>query len=1473
MSITKHHAEWLSLIEVSGPFLSLPVLKKMFPQGLEAHDAEHARVLRQVHEEWDDNQRGLNPDPAIHTQWIRWVLRNTLELDDLLVEGQAIPQTIKAEIEEPQHRETLRPDMVLMGPDKKPRLLIQTYPLTQKLGRTVDGKPWKASPDTRMTQLLRDTGVQIGLVTNGDQWMLVYAPPSETSGYASWYSTLWLEESKTLAAFRTLLGVHRFFGVPDDETLVPLLAESASHQQEVTDQLGSQVRSAVEILIQSLDRADQDYGQKLLGEVPNETLYESALTVMMRLVFLFCAEERELLLLGDQLFDQHYAVSTLVAQLQETADQHGEEILERRFDAWCRLLSTFRAVYGGVHHDRMRLPAYAGNLFNPDRFPFLEGRKRDAKWKDSPATPLPVNNRTVLHLLRSLQYLELHGEAQRLSFRALDIEQIGHVYEGLLDHTAKRAGEPFLGLVGKKEPEVALSTLEELRTKGDDALFDFLKKETGSSRKWANSLDKELASEPVARLRAACGNDDALYQRVLPYAGLIRNDSFNRPVVVGKGSVYVTAGTDRRSSGTHYTPRSLTEPIVRYTLEPLVYEGPAEGWDKEKWKLRSPKELLDLKICDMACGSGAFLVQACRYMSERLQEAWATLEQTGSGGVRITPFGDASTGDPDDQLIPDDSHERVVYARRVVSQRCLYGIDINPLAVEMAKLSLWLLTLAKDKPFTFLDHSIRCGDSLVGISNINQLERFSLNGKGPQKTFAHEQIKRRVDAAKSLRMQLERMSSNTVDDIERKTEMLARAEEQTARLRYAADMLLAAHWQPMSESEREQELKKTLLDVEFKFKDLPINKLASEAATKLVEVRCRNRFHWAIEFPEVFDDKGLSAFVGNPPFQGGTVASTALGLSYMSFIKKSNEPWHGKADLVGAFFRRAFQLPGHGRYLGYVATASLIRGETVESSINPLIGIGIVLYRGRSPFSWPGQANVTAVNVWLTDVEWSAQYWLDNMVVNGIHSDLEPAEGIRTEPETLGESSVFGALGVKLSPANIPFELGEKPVDLDADIVRVLGGDEIYGLPDLSRSLFAVDVDVATSEAPGEMSKYKHSAPAKKLREKIASHSLLFACGETTHNQLAFIEIPISGYLLKHKAIGFPTDSWSLFSILQSELHVAWAWKYGIRRKEDLCYSPKRCSATFPTPQLSDSVRRQLEKIGKEYHAFRSRLMTANSLGLTKLYNHFHDPESSLDDLQHLRDLHAQLNCSVAGAYGWNDIPLKHAFQLYKGSTKFSICDSARRILLGRLLDLNLRNFASNQETGSPSSLRSDPVPPRSKNVTKHSQSDTLFDLDEASPNEKWSGGLLCDLVQSYPGLPISAYLDALVIVAGVDTYAALLIGDDAKQFKKEANKIAKQLKAVDNWPWHDLLDTLTTSRAIVCESVDDPTAMLSIGDGFDRVRAKYPACDPGLIALTMKAVERQRELRAEGAAVDADTMEAVAKQREDRHHRIGEKS
>ena len=276
----------------------------------------------------------------------------------------------------------------------------------------------------------------------------------------------------------------------------------------------------------------------------------------------------------------------------------------------------------------------------------------------------------------------------------------------------------------------------------------------------------------------------------------MRNDTFDRPVVIRKGSVYVTAGTDRRSSGTHYTPRSLTEPIVQYTLEPLVYIGPAEGKPKEEWKLRSAKELLDLKICDMACGSGAFLVQADRYLSERLVEAWEDAEKQHPGVPGITPEGAASTGAANEQLIPKDTDERLTYARRIVAQRCLYGVDKNPLAAEMAKLSLWLLTLAKYKPFTFLDHAIRCGDSLVGIRDIRQVQYFQLDLDHADRSLFAGPVMGLVDEAVTLRKKIEALPANTVEDVREKERLLAEAEEKTARLRYAADLLISVEFQP-----------------------------------------------------------------------------------------------------------------------------------------------------------------------------------------------------------------------------------------------------------------------------------------------------------------------------------------------------------------------------------------------------------------------------------------------------------------------------------------------------------------------------------------------------------------------------------------------------------------------------------------------------------------------------------------------------
>ena len=656
----------------------------------------------------------------------------------------------------------------------------------------------------------------------------------------------------------------------------------------------------------------------------------------------------------------------------------------------------------------------------------LKADKKATTWREVPCDPLPVNNRTVLHLLEALQTLQVKvpgggpAESRRLSFRALDIEQIGHVYEGLLDHTAKRATEPVLGLVGAKnqEPEIALAELEKFS--GEDAeakkkLMAFLKDETNKTEKaLEKAIDLELEPEKAGQFQAACGNDEKLWKRVKPFAGLIRDDDFGHPVVIPKGSVYVTEGTDRRSSGTHYTPRSLTEPIVQYTLEPLVYVGPAEGKPKEEWKLHTPAELLELNICDMACGSGAFLVQACRYLAERLVEAWEIVEKNHPGIPGITPEGTASTGKSGENLIPEDTDERMIFARRIVAQRCLYGVDKNPLASEMAKLSLWLLTLQKDKPFTFLNHAIRSGDSLVGIANTHQLTSFSLDGKGIDMPMFTDAIEKRLDAVRLLRRQISELPNNSAEDVQKKALMLRNAEEQTKRLAYAANYLLAACWESTSETDRDERLKQALVEVEYKFKDLPPEQLEVEGKQQLQKVGCPKPFHWPLEFPEVFmEGGGFDGIVGNPPFMHGSKIAVHQGTAYADYLRAVNSSAKGKVNLVVFFMLRAVALSRKFKgTIGIIVPDTVSEGHDRLAGTQTLLDQGYVACRATTRIKWPGSASVIVSLVNFFSGRWAGKVVLNDELVELITSRLDSDVDLGTPHKLLSMSEV-GFLGVK----------------------------------------------------------------------------------------------------------------------------------------------------------------------------------------------------------------------------------------------------------------------------------------------------------------------------------------------------------------------------------------------------------------------------------------------------------------------------
>ena len=1376
MSIARHHADWLNLVPNSGPFVSLPVMMRTFPQGLEPRDPVQAKLLREAYEEWNDDPTV----PGRHRAWVLYVLTNVLGYpQNQITEGQSLPAGLEAYVA--VQGETLRPDIALVGPTGsdtagKAQLLITIYPSEQSLERPVAGKHWKATPATRMMELLHAADVPLGLVTNGEQWMLVYAPRGETTGYASWYASLWMDEHITLRAFHSLLGVRRFFGVAADSTLCALLRESAQDQQEVTDQLGYQVREAVEVLVQSFDALDRENNRTLLEEVSETELYNAALTVMMRLVFLFSAEERGLLYLGKPLYDDNYAVSTLQEQLQETADRHGEEVLERRFDAWARLLATFRAVHGGIRHQDLLLPAYGGSLFDPDRYPFLEGRPAGSSWQTVPAEPLAVNNRVALHLLSALQRLQVKvpgggpAESRRISFSALGVEQIGHVYEGLLDHTAVRAEELVLGIQGtrKREPEIAVSTLEALLTKGQDALIAYLKEETGRSVAALRKLLDSDAPLEEHRLLIACGHDESLVAQLRPFAGIIREDSFGRPLVVLPGSVYVTAGSDRRSTGTHYTPPSLTEPIVQHTLEPLVYEGPAEGKPREQWQLKPPTDILALKVCDMAMGSGAFLVQTCRYLSERLVEAWENVEKNHPDGVLITPEGEFSSGMPGERIIPADPAERLAIARRYVADRCLYGVDINPMAVEMAKLSLWLITLDKNRAFTFLDHALKCGDSLLGLWDVEQVFKFHLDASVPvQTSLWGDHVRGIFEYAMAKRRELESFTVVDVRDAEAKARLLAEADRAMEVVRILCDLLIAG---AINTADGNSQRRGSMLPDAFdQYRNRIFDRLmeansSTEVASAIEAVHSlipegrltlnsgnpnpnspRNPFHWPLEFPEIFDPSykplsfGFSAFVGNPPFMGGSKIANMLGGDYRNLISSYlANGLKGKADLCTYFFLRATNvLKEHGSF-GLMATNSISQGDNRTVGIEQLLTKSIIITRAKPNLNWPGAAGVTIGEIWGFRGKWSGTYILDEQEVEGISSFLAPLNEIKSDPMRLAANveiafrgTEIKGLGFTLEPNEATRLIQNDPKNKDV-LLPYITGEDLNSRPDQSPSRMVINFQEWSREKAQqyqqcfqivtEKVKPYRDTIIKQIHEpdywkfwdkRIDSYAriknfdrVLVRSLIANRHCMAFLP---TGIIFSHKVLVFGFSDYASFALLQSSIHEEWARVFcGAALRRDMSYSTKNGFETFPFPNCLGN----LIEIGEDYHQRRKEIMLARLEGMTSTYNRFHNPDETTDDIQCLRELHIKMDRAVADVYGWTDLDLGHDFHETKQGIRFTVSEPARREILDRLLALNHERYKEEvaqglHDKGRPKTKK--PPKPKSPRKKKSGDQQELF--------------------------------------------------------------------------------------------------------------------------------------------------------------------
>jgi hypothetical protein len=1312
--IGQHHAEWLSLVQTSGPFLTVPVLERVLPDGLEA--VGMIGDLRVAYTEW-------RQDPGLHRRWIRWVLDELLDLRDAVTEAtDADPAHTVAE-----QNLTLRPSYVVRDRtrDGDPTvLLITRYDAGTALDRPIPGEGWAASPIDRAAELARGTGVPLVLVTDGQRWTLVWAREGESTGTCTWRAELWLEEPLTLRAFVTLLGARRFFALPVEEGLAALLEESAGRQQEVADQLGAQVRRAVELLIATLDREDRDRHGQLLQHLESAEVYRGAVTVMMRLVFLFVAEERRLLPLDDERYNQTLAASTLRAQLQERADRYGEDPLERSTAAWHRVLALFRAVHGGIEHDALRLPAYGGGLFDPDRYPFLEGRAPDTDWHEQAAHPLPVDDRTMLHLLDALQTLEQGGARLLLSFQALDVEQIGHVYEGLLDHTAVRITDTALALAGKHEPELALGEIENWAAAGQDMLIERLVKETGrSTGAIVKALAVDLPDDRRARLRAVCGNDDGLLDRVAPYHGLLRDDLRGDPLVFLPGSLFVTQALDRRSSGTYYTPRELAEEVVRHALDPVVYEpGPAQERDPTKWKLKSSQELLDLKVADIAMGSGAFLVAACRYLAARLLEAWTAEAAAGNLGSSAT-----STGDDD---VPADPLEREALAHRLIAERCLYGVDKNPMAVEMAKLSLWLITLARHRPFSFVDHALRAGDSLLGVTDLRQLRVAHLDPGWHRQSsldLGFHEVEAAVDRALALRRELEAFVVRDLPDAERKAALLREAEDALGDARLLGDLVVGAALaglddaDPLIATEVSGWLR-TTLDPEAPTLDRMaartqlwaladgwlVERRAAVGEGDAVEWSDRHPFHWALEFPEVSAQGGFDAIVGNPPFQGGQKITGALGSSYRDYLVG----WlangaRGSADLVAYFYLRASHLVRSGGGFGLIATNTLAQGDTREVGLDQLLDAGWTFHRAISSEPWPGGANLEMSSVWARRDGWAGSSVLDRSEVSAISASLSLRSRISGNAYRLHgnrdrsfQGSIVLGKGFVLAPVEADEMIRADP--RNKDVVRpYLVGEELNQDPEAAPSRWVIDFGDRTQDqarsyelpfarvearvrperAENNMASrrerwWQFGARAANLYRATRAFERCIVI--TLHSKTVQPVWVRTGIVFSHALCVFAYDDDGHFGLLSSGFHWWWAVTKGSTIRTDIRYTSTDCFETFSQPPLTESM----SILGAQLDEHRSTLMLDRHEGLTKTYNRVHESDEHSDDIERLRELHVDLDHAVRDAYGWDDLDLGHGFHETKFGTRFTFAPEPRQEVLDRLLELNHECYAEEVRQG-----------------------------------------------------------------------------------------------------------------------------------------------------------------------------------------------
>ena len=575
-------------------------------------------------------------------------------------------------------------------------------------------------------------------------------------------------------------------------------------------------------------------------------------------------------------------------------------------------------------------------------------------------------------------------DGERISYRTLAVEQIGSVYEAIMGFELHVASGPSIAIKPVKQHGAPTTiSLEELLRAAPD-----------KRGKWfTDQTDQKVAGQAAEALKSATDTNGLMTALDRKIASAVT------PGIVAKGAMIFQPSDERRRSGSHYTPSSLTGPIVQAALEPVL---------KQLGDNPTPEQILALKVCDPAMGSGAFLVEACRQLGDALSRAWHAHNQA--------------------PILPPDEDENL-HAQRQIAQRCLYGVDKNPMAADLAKLSLWLATLAKDHPFTFLDHALRSGDSLVGLSR-KQITAFHWDKTDAQQSFLEDTVRARLRRIGQYRQRI--LDARDLIPYAQLEQHLEAVDEDLGWLRRIGDTVIAAFFSAEKPKAREsvrQGLRELTEKTVRSVVDLESNTRIEETVRKLyARPKGIRPFHWELEFPEVFrlDESGepqggFDVIVGNPPFAGRNTLLAACGEIYFEWLKAMHEESNGNADLAAHFFRRAFRLLREDGCMGLIATNTIAQGDTRFTGLRWICKSNGAIYSAKKRLKWPGEVSVVVSIVHICRGAVSGPFFLDGRKVPSITAFLFHAGG-SDDPARLSCNAGKTFEGVKIYGSGFTFD-------------------------------------------------------------------------------------------------------------------------------------------------------------------------------------------------------------------------------------------------------------------------------------------------------------------------------------------------------------------------------------------------------------------------------------------------------------------